>query len=159
MLVALFLIAACSVHAHIPDALPWQPWHGQHGVSFKLLKSLLPENPIILESGAYRGEDTIQFISQWPKATIYAFEPVPFYYEALKEVTAPFTNIKIFPFGLFSLPGTYLFHMSAFTNGASSLFADNHIPNGVHYGDRPIYIECQNLDEWAENQGVRAIDF
>jgi len=43
----------------------------------------LPVNPVIIEAGAYIGNDTLEMSKVWPKGRIYAFEPVPMLYEKL----------------------------------------------------------------------------
>ncbi len=160
MIFLLFLLSSvCSVNLAAMDYshLPWIS--GFHGAELDIVKKFLPKNPVILEAGARRGEDTVVFIKKWPRATIYAFEPCPQYYEQLKHVTSGISNIHIFPIGLFTTSGSYIFHVSEAWDGASSLLADNHIPNGLDYNDHQIQVICKNLDEWALENNVKKIDY
>lgn len=44
----------------------------------KLIKQLLKkDNPIILEIGAHKGTDTLEFLKEFPRIKIYSFEPDP----------------------------------------------------------------------------------
>ena len=42
-----------------------------------LISPLLPNNPIVVEAGAFNGADTKEISQFWPQGTIHAFEPVP----------------------------------------------------------------------------------
>ncbi len=55
----------------------------------KAIRQLLgKDNPIILEIGAHKGEDTLKFLREFPKARIYSFEPDPRCIAAFKEAVA-----------------------------------------------------------------------
>jgi len=66
----------------------------------ELLKEFLPDNPIILEAGAYDGNDTIDFISKFPNCTIYAFEPIYSIYKKLNKNVQSYKNIITFNLAL-----------------------------------------------------------
>lgn len=76
-----------------------------------LQKYISNTNPIIVEAGIHKGEDTRIFKQIWPEAVIYAFEPDP---RNVKELR---TN------GVLDIPGI---HFSEFalsdSEGASSMF-------------------------------------
>lgn len=156
--VILLLIAVFGgINAYNVGSLPWEP-RGYHGLELKLVKEFLPKNPIILEAGAHHGEDTVIMAATWPEATIFAFEPSPGDFAMLQTAVSNFPNIYIFQLGLFSQTGFYRFYVSQ-CNGCSSLLEDNHLPNGLDYGDQPVQVYCKNLDEWAEENDVSKIDY
>lgn len=132
-----------------------------HGKELDFVYPLLPENPIILEAGAHYGEDTIILSTRWPKGTIYAFEPNPKAFEKLKKAVKDYSNINIFPFGLYSKTGDYPLWVPPENDGTASLLKDNELPESTawYHGEKPITIFCMNLDQWASQEGVDRIDY
>ena len=51
------------------------------------VKPYLPEDPIIIEAGAYNGLGTMKMEKFWPQSAIHAFEPVPEIFEMLTRNT------------------------------------------------------------------------
>lgn len=152
------LLGSCAAKAVDIASLPWD--NSLHdGDELQIAKSFLPENPTILEAGACGGEDTQNFVKVWPKCSVHAFEPVPHFFERLSANVARYSNIKIY-FGLFSTTGTYQFNLcqGSTPGGASSLFPSAGLPE-CQYDERPISIHCKNLDEWAVENNIRAIDY
>lgn len=154
----LFIIHLNTIVSNNQSALPWDH-NGYHGLELNLIGQFLPFDPVILEAGAHRGEDTTNFIRRWPTATVYAFEPCPAYFTELRQKTSDYKNIHIFPIGLFSKTGHYTFNVSKNWDGASSLLEDNHLSNGLNYEDHAIEVYCENLDEWAQKNNVSHIDY
>jgi FkbM family methyltransferase len=139
------------------QSLPWVE-KGYHGLELEYIEPFLPPNPVILEAGGHYGEDTVIFARKWPSAEIYTFEPCPTYYKKLARRVKKFPRIHSFPFGLYSVTGSYTFHVSKNWDGASSLLEDNKLPT-VSYEDSQITVFCKNLDEWAEESQVDHIDY
>ncbi len=123
-----------------------------------LVSSFLPSNPNILEAGAHSGEDTILLASFWPNGHVFAFEPVPKFFDNLQVNVEKFrlTNVSCYPFGLFSTSGDHVFYYSQNCGGASSFLPDNGV---VDYDDVAVILPCMNLDEWAHENHVDQIDF
>lgn len=65
-----------------------------------ILKQILSNDPIILDAGAYNGNDSIQFATLFPCSTIYSFEPVKYIYEILCNNVKDYKNIKTFNLAL-----------------------------------------------------------
>lgn len=77
-----------------------------------LLTTLLPDNPIIVEAGAFDGTDSKKLALHWPKGTIHAFEPVPEIFTLLEKNTHDLPNIKRYPYALSNQNGSSLFYVS-----------------------------------------------
>lgn len=124
----------------------------------ELVAPYLPSNPYILEAGAHSGEDTIIIAKRWPKGPVFAFEPVPKFYDNIlnKVRSQKVYNVLPFPFGLFSTTGLHTFYYSQKCGGASSFLPDNGV---VNYDDLTITLPCKNLDEWANENRIDHIDF
>ena len=61
---------------------------------------LIKDDAVVIDAGANMGVFSIFAAVNHPHATIYAFEPTPSTFEALRENTKGYPNIKIFNFGL-----------------------------------------------------------
>jgi len=61
---------------------------------------LIKENDVVVDAGANMGIFSIFVAMKHPNTTIYAFEPTPSTFEALKENVKYYPNIKIFNCGL-----------------------------------------------------------
>lgn len=125
------------------------------------LKTLLPENPVVLEAGAHKGRDTIKMVKQWPNGTFYCFEPSPVIFEQLKSVTADYPNIHAYQLALAAENGTAIFHVSSGrSDAASSLYepqeyAQEH-PDTLF---TDMHVQTVTLDSWAQENHVKKIDF
>lgn len=158
-------------HEKVYGRLHWQPKKvpdhndsielNTHAKELAIIKDLLPENPIVLEAGAHYGEDTIILSKMWPKGKILAFEPYPVAFEELKKHVKNQTNVRIFPYGLFSKTTEISFWVNPKGDGASSILEDNRLPETIDYytGSYQISIFCMNLDEWAQKEGVTHFDY
>jgi FkbM family methyltransferase len=135
--------------------------------SFKVdsIKHLLPENPIILEAGAYDGTDTITMAQLWPKATIYTFEPLPEMFYVLQSKVKNYKNIFCYPLALNDCTGKSLFYVSDFFNNETIASSSLLQPTGhlqfypYIIFNKSIEIDTINLDEWAIKNKVNYIDF
>jgi FkbM family methyltransferase len=133
----------------------------------RLLPSLakfLPENPVILEAGAYDGDYSLQMSELWPNGIIYAFEPVPLLFLKTKAKTFNRKNVRCFQFALSSQTGTASFYISSDTENeisrsSSLLEPKNHLTlyPTVKFNKR-IDVPTINLDEWAVLNNVDHID-
>lgn len=125
-----------------------------------IVERFLPLNPNILEAGAHSGEDTVIFAEKWPQGQIFAFEPVPRFFQRILSNLEfkKIANVKAYPVGLLSETGERLFYYSQNCGGASSYLPDNHLPE-IYYNDAPMMLPCITLDDWALQQGVDHIDF
>ncbi len=82
----------------------------------QLISKYLPENPIIIEAGAFNGSDSLVMSNFWPKGTIYAFEPAPELYQLIVKRIKDKSNIFAFEYALSDKNGIANFYLSAKTN-------------------------------------------
>lgn len=137
-----------------------------HNEVLNYVNNFLPDNPVILECGAWNGDDTLLMNKKWPHAKIYSFEPVPVHFEYLKNRTENFKNIKIFKVALADKIGTLDFYLSDAQNsgvitGSSSLLPPkDHVKfdNYVTF-NKKTSVEATTLDKWAEQENIDHIDF
>ena len=94
---------------------------------------LIKDNAVVIDAGANAGVFSIFAAVKHPNATIYAFEPTPTTFEALKENTKDYPNIKVFNHGLGDKNET-----------ASIIVAE--ICGGNHVGEGGIPIEIKTID-------------
>lgn len=131
-----------------------------------LLQSLLPHNPIIIEAGAFTGNDTCAFIRQWPAATIYAFEPVPEIYAQLVANTKQFPFVHCYQIALSDTNGTALLHILSKKNKphsasqAGSLHEPTHLVTAHKTMDYAgtITVNTITLDTFAAQNNITSID-
>lgn len=133
-----------------------------HDYARQLIKTYLPENPVILDAGAHDGGDTLKTRQVWPNATIYAFEPLPELFNRLKENTKNFPNIHCYPLALSDKTGRAKFYIS--TSGSdcshSLLAPKDHLkyhPDVLF--EKTTEVLVMNLDEWAKMNNINKIDF
>ena len=125
-----------------------------------IVEPFLPLNPYILEAGAHSGEDTAIFAEKWPQGQVFAFEPVPHFFQlVLKHLKSKnISNVTAFPFGLFSSTGDRAFYYSQSCGGASSYLPDGKLKD-IDYNDTQMTLPCMTLDDWALKHGIDHIDF
>ncbi len=130
-----------------------------------LIKPYLPDNPIILEAGAYIGSDSTKFARTWPSGHIHAFEPVPELFEKLKEKTKNFANISCYPYALSSHDGIAIFHVAEkpenphkATQAGSLLAPKERLKHSTIHFPRTINVPTISLDSWAQKYTISEID-
>ncbi|MDD5584479.1 MAG: FkbM family methyltransferase, partial [Candidatus Omnitrophica bacterium] len=127
----------------------------------QIIKQYLPDDPVIIEAGAYGGMDTIEMSTLWPDGTIYAFEPVPELFQKLWDNTYQLKNVCRYPFALGDKTGTAVLYVSSGdSNALSSLLPPKECltfcPN-VFFRSQ-IEVNVIPLDVWAEKQNVGNVD-
>lgn len=130
-----------------------------------ILKPLLPNNPIIVEAGAFDGNDTNKMALQWPQGTVHAFEPVPEIYQRLRTNTNAFTNIRYYPCALSDHNGTAHFYISERPTrpGIASQAGSLHKPKerlskSPLIFPRTAIVPTITLDQWACENGISSLD-
>lgn len=129
--------------------------------------NLKKDNPIIVEAGAFNGDDTKKMSLMWPASLIYSFEPVPEIYNLLCENTKNFKNVKCFQMALFEKNGIAKFYNSvsdfapnkSFASG--SLLAPKEHLKSVSWVkfDKTFEVPTITLDSWALENKIDHIDF
>lgn len=166
LLLLLILNPVLCISAPPVEELPWI--NGKDSETLSYVSPFLPSNPVIIEAGVCDGADTVKMKKLWPKSTIYGFEPLPDHYKLAKNRTKRKKGVHLFPIALFDRVGNITFYKSAKISGASSLLKDNldHIdfPDSINHGggnyqDTPLTVSCTTVDQWAENNNVKRVDY
>ncbi len=133
---------------------------------FNILKELLPDNPIIIEGGAFIGNDTLRMAKTWPDGTIYAFEPIPEIFNHLYHNTKDYQNIYPIQLALGTQNGPSLFwpaqnpKKNRSPSQAGSLLPPK---ERLTWSDitfsEPIEIPTVTLASWVKEQQIDNIDF
>lgn len=138
---------------------------GKEPVAIELheIARYLPDSPVILEAGACDGTDTVKIAQYWPRATVYAFEPVPELFVETERRTSHLPNVRCYPFALSERTGSAEMHVSSGSNrgDSSSLLAPaEHLTEyeNVKF-TRSIDVQTVTLDDWARTEDVSKIDF
>lgn len=128
------------------------------------VKAFLPENPVIVEAGAFDGNDSVKLSQFWPKGQIHSFEPIPQLFDRLVQKTFQYSNVKCYAEALSDQCGSATFYVSTYFDqwGASSSL----LPPKDHLYLAPdvkfpkkIEVKTLTLDEWASLYGVESVDF
>jgi len=133
---------------------------------FTLFKQYLPDAPIIVEAGAFTGNDTLQLAKHFPAGTIHAFEPVPAIFEQLCSATQETPNIITHNYALSSQTGSSTFYVAqnpkrpSIVCQAGSLHQPKErlIHSPITY-PTTIDVATITLDTWAQQQALPSIDF
>jgi FkbM family methyltransferase len=130
-----------------------------------IAKQFLPENPIILDAGAFDGTDTVAMAKMWPNSTLYAFEPVPQIYGWLTNNTKSCSNIYCFSVALSNKVGVQKFFLSEDPNNpginsqSGSLLAPKEHLNYSHIEFKnETIVPIITIDRWAQENNVSRID-
>lgn len=130
------------------------------------IKSYLPENPIIVEAGAFDGRETQKMIALWPRGTIHAFEPVPAIFEKLKLNTSHLENVHRYPIALSDRTGTSQLYISekpekpGIPAQANSLLKPKErLSISPLIFPTTIEVPTTTLDDWARDYSIDHVDF
>lgn len=129
------------------------------------IKPYLPDNPIIVEAGAYKGKETIAIATQLPKAIVHAFEPVPELFAQLKANTAHLSNVHCHQLALSDHTGILKLHLAEHpdrpgiaSQGTSALNPKERLSLSPLIFPKIIEVPAITLDDWAKQQNIDHID-
>lgn len=128
----------------------------------QIIKSFLPENPVILDVGAHTGTDTAELARLWPNAYIIAIEAVPYLYTHLIKNTKNFDNVHCYQFALSDKRGRSKFYVSSGSGDSSSSILEpkeHLIYHPTVLFKEVIEVDTMTLDEWTKENNVNHIDF
>lgn len=136
-------------------------------ISKEFIATFLPSNPIIVEAGAYDGNDTLLMAKLWPDSQIHAFEPIPDIYLRLYnnvKKNKKRSQITCHPYALGNSTGKakmFVSYVSAEQFASSSLLAPKEHLKAYPYVSFPKTLEVQvfTLDEWARQNNISHVDF
>lgn len=134
--------------------------------ALQLVKNYLPKNPVIVEAGAYKGQDSLYMADLWPNTTLHLFEPVPELFAQLKTNTQNITHMHYWPIALSARVGTTAFHVAEKkelpgipTQAGSLLKPKERIHHSPMVYPRTITVPTTTLDHWATQNNIDTIDF
>lgn len=133
--------------------------------TIEILKQFLPDNPIIVEAGAFDGHDTQKMVKQWPQCTIHAFEPLSEIYTRLEQNTAHLPQVHRHALALSSSNGTALFYVSekptrpGIASQAGSLHAPKErLKHSPMIFPRTTEVKTITIKNWANENAIQSID-
>lgn len=140
---------------------------GQTESVLNYVKQFLPENPVIIEAGAFEGTDTLKMSSMWPNGILHSFEPVPQLFQYIQYRINNISNVHLHHIALSDKEGVAQFHVSELAGrpgisyGSGSLLAPKeHLkfdPNIVF--NQIIEVKTTTLDTWAQANNIQKVDF
>lgn len=136
-----------------------------------------PEEPLVIaDIGACEGEDTVRYARRFPRAQVFAFEPLPANQALVRENLARhgIANAELVPLALSDRAGEATFHVSSgrppelfagqdwnYGNKSSSLLAPAQA--GPMHGwiefKEAITVPTETLDGFCARRGLDRIDF
>jgi len=127
-----------------------------------LLKKYIPDDAVIIDAGAFNGNDSLDFLNYFPLATIHAFEPVPHIYKTLKENTSNFPNIHTYDLALDDAIGEKKIYIShGYSVQSSSLLKPKEhltvFPACTF--DTEAIVKTTTINQFVEDFKVDRIDF
>ena len=133
---------------------------------FSLIAKYLPSNPIIIEAGAFRGNDSKRLATQFSKGTVHAFEPIPELFNILKESTQGFSNIKCWQYALSNVSAIQSMYLAQkkssnkITQASSLCKPKERIIRAPHIVfPKKISIQSLSLNDWSKINNIAKVDF
>lgn len=133
------------------------------------------EKLVICDIGACEGEDSIRFARAFPRAQVFAFEPLPTNIREIERNLAAYDarSVSLVPVALSDRTGEAEFHVSSgrppdsgnlawnFGNKSSSLLepSASNAPNPWLRFEERIRVPTQTLDDFCRSHGIERIDF
>jgi FkbM family methyltransferase len=165
--VALFTLAAGSGCSRREASIQRIKVFSEASDVFPIVAPYLPKNPVILEGGAFNGENSVALAELWPAGTVHCFEPVPKLFASVKARTAGHANIHPYELALSDKSGTATFHESqvagqpdAPSQSGSLLAPKDHLQAApMILFKETITVPTTTIDDWAAKNGVDKVDF
>lgn len=140
---------------------------GNNQQVLEFVRPYLPEDPIIVEAGAYDGRESVHIAKCWPKGKVYSFEPVPELFEKVKANIQSQPNVKCFKKALSNKDGAATIYLSveqsdpSHVSCSSSLLAPKEHLTYANYVKFPgtTTVETTSLDSWANQEKIDHVDF
>lgn len=126
-----------------------------------LIKTLLPDNPVIVEAGAHKGRDTVKMAKLLPDGTIHAFEPVPALFTELSLATANYPHVICYPVALSNKESEATLYVSSGASTAASSLLEPHTyrTERPEVEFSPLSIRTTTLDAWSKAHAIPVVDF
>lgn len=155
-----------AINNRVPCVL-WTKKFRANADALVMITPILPQAPIIVEAGAYNGDDSAVLANRWPQGYVHCFEPIPELYKVVLEVTKDSKNLSAYPLALADKEGVADFYVSSsdahpdVPSASSSLLQpEQHLekaPNVLF--KKKIQVQTITLDQWADENKIDHIDF
>jgi FkbM family methyltransferase len=126
------------------------------------LVPLLPENPTIIEAGAFWGHDSLKMAQLWPKGIVHAFEPVPEIFDELVKRTDYMPNIMCHQQALSNTNDPVILHLAHKKNRLTQA-SSVHEPyerlqcSSIIFSEQ-IMVPATTLTSFIKKNNISAID-
>jgi FkbM family methyltransferase len=129
------------------------------------LSQFLPENPVIIEAGAYDGRESCMLAQFWRKGHVHSFEPVSELYRKVAAITSRYPNITSYQLALGSETGSKTLFLSSEPGNtksvsmSSSLYPpkDHLLYSTMIFHGKEV-VNSITLDDWAKKNGIEKVD-
>ncbi len=133
-------------------------------------------SPVILDIGSCEGEDAIRYARRFPKARLFAFEPLPANQALVRANLTRYAvpNVELIPMALSDRAGEAVFHLSSgkppeafagtewnYGNKSSSLLPPARtapMHGWIEFKDK-ITVPTGTLDDFCTSRSLKRIDF
>lgn len=120
-------------------------WIKKRGDTTLRLDYRLSANSIVFDLGGYEGSWATEIVRKFD-AHVYVFEPIPEYYNNIRDKLAENSKVRVFNFGLSAKTGVFKLGM---LGDGSSLHRQ---------GDSQIDVDIKDIAEFISEYGITAID-
>jgi len=118
--------------------------------------------PVIIDVGAYTGQTVNEYLSTFPAATIFAFEPTPVSFSQLIEIFGDNNQVKCLNLAISNVNDEITFNINDFsptnsvlsTDKAADTYWGNELLNTVE----TVAVQSRTLDEICRTENIRHID-
>jgi len=131
-------------------------------IPMNVLRKYVPSTATIFEIGAHVGTDTEQLHKTFPRAKIYAFEPLPTVYRFLEERVKKLDNVECYALAMSDRNGEAELYVSSGERPSSSSLRKPKLHLQYHPDitfEQIISVPCVTLDDWCKQQQIPKIDF
>ncbi len=135
-------------------------FHRYGKVDLNALVQFLPYNPVIVEAGAYQGDQTVYAAKIWPyHRSLIAFEPNPRAFDTLQQriVDEKLENVQVLNIALNDYNGNATLYISNDNEKDSSLLPPL-VEMQSYYPGTFLKVPCMTLDDWCEQNQIDNID-
>lgn len=135
--------------------LPWD--------CLPVIARFLPPDPVVVDAGAFDGQESCKMARLWPHGHIFSFEPLHQLFNRVLANTQSFSNITAYKLALGDHQGQRIMYLSkdhgSVIGQSSSLYPpkEHLIYSSVPFSGTEV-VEITTLDAWAEKEHVDKVD-
>lgn len=138
---------------------------GHPAESLSIIQQYLPDDPVIVEAGAYDGNESCILAQTWPKGHVHSFEPINELFQILSNRVKNAANISTYKLALGDHCGQTVMYLSSESNNpghvsmSSSLYSPkDHLLYAATLFEGYEVVDVITLDEWAEQKKIDKVD-